>query len=260
MTRHFVYNTLFCSFQLYNYYEPVKFLFLRGGFGNKSYVAESAPISAGNPQQPTQVKLAFTEDPSEMRVTWIAQDEGHPYVRWGLDPDSLGFYQEANASTYFADDMCGAPANSTGWKTPGTILSAVMMDLEPNTRYYYAVGDAEAGTLTNPLSFLSAPGPDDTVKLLAFADVGQYNEDGSRNFGYWYASYDLVEEFYGLGSIQFTALQAVLAVLGQQAAQDGTVFVYPALYDEAETGEYHSAWHNGDLSYARGLSWQVREV
>lgn len=50
----------------------------------------------------------------------------------------------------------------------------------------------------------------------------------------------------------------MLVTLSQQADQDGTILVYPALIEEASTGEYHSAWHNGDVSYARGMAWQVR--
>lgn len=164
-----------------------------------------------------------------------------------------------------------------------------------------------ANTTSPVTSFISAPGPDDTVKLLAFADVGQYNEDGTKGFGYWYESYGLFDEFYAIGTLQYTvslggpgtamsdgagmisanwgskgwqllgvprcptrskphrsvplallqALQTVLVTLSQQADQEGTILVFPALIDEASTGEYHSAWHNGDVSYARGMAWQV---
>ncbi|KAL6772256.1 hypothetical protein ACKKBG_A29540 [Auxenochlorella protothecoides x Auxenochlorella symbiontica] len=193
---------------------------------------------------------------SEMRVTWLTQFEGAPFVRYGLAEDELDAQVPANVTTYTAADLCGAPANSTGWKAPGTINSGVMADLEPNTRYYYVVGDEAANTTSTVSSFISAPGPDDTVKLLAFADVGQYNEDGTKGFGYWYDTYGLFDEVYAIGTLQYTALQAVLVTLSQQADQDGTILVYPALIEEASTGEYHSAWHNGDVSYARGMAWQ----
>lgn len=76
-----------------------------------------------------------------MRVTWLSQHEGTPFVRYGLAEDELDVQVGANISTYTSADMCGAPANSTGWKKPGMINSGVMTDLEPNTRYYYVVGD-----------------------------------------------------------------------------------------------------------------------
>lgn len=104
--------------------------------------------------------------------------------------------------------------------------------------------------------FISAPTPDDEVKLLALADMGQHNVDQTRNFGYWYSYYEPVGEFYAVGTLPYTMLHVAMVVLNQEAEQDGTVLIYPALYEEAETGEYHSAWHSGDVSYARGMGWQ----
>lgn len=66
-----------------------------------------------------------------------------------------------------------------------------------------------ANTTSTVSSFISAPGPDDTVKLLAFADVGQYNEDGTKGFGYWYDTYGLFDEFYAIGTLQYTVSAAV---------------------------------------------------
>lgn len=53
-------------------------------------------------------------------------------------------------------------------------------------------------------------------------------------------------------------MHMILAAVNNEAEQDGTVVTYPALHMEARTGKYHSAWHNGDVSYARGAEWQVR--
>ncbi|KAL6770803.1 hypothetical protein ACKKBF_B32745 [Auxenochlorella protothecoides x Auxenochlorella symbiontica] len=243
-------------FQVYNYYEPIKFVFLRGAFGDKFIAATSENITSTNPQQPTQVKLAFTEDPSEMRVTWLTQYEGNPIVRYGLSKKDLSHTVTANVSTYTPADLCDAPANSTGWKEPGTINSGVMTGLEPNTRYYYVVGDEGEGPSSKVTSFISAPTPEDTVHLLALADLGQYNEDGSRNFAYWYQYYEPADEFYAIDTMQYTVMHMILAAVNNEAEQDGTVVTYPALHAEARTGKYHSAWHNGDVSYARGAEWQ----
>ncbi|KAK2076560.1 hypothetical protein QBZ16_005320 [Prototheca wickerhamii] len=246
------------TFQLYNYYEPVVFYFLRGGFKDKYVAASSERVGYAAPQQPTQVKLAFTEDPSEMRVSWIAAERGAPVIAYGLSKDNLTLTVEDIANwTYTAAEMCGHPANSSGWKHPGTIISGVLTDLEPNTRYYYTVSDAETGDVAGPFSFLSAPGPQDTVKMLAVADMGQYNKDKMRNFGYWYSTYQMGEdEFYALGTLPYTAEHLTMMVVDQSAEQDGTFYTYPALYDEVDTEEYHSLWHNGDVAYARGAAWQ----
>lgn len=38
-------------------------------------------------------------------------------------------------------DLCGAPANTTGWFEPGWLHAAVMRGLEPSTRFFYQYGD-----------------------------------------------------------------------------------------------------------------------
>ena len=44
-------------------------------------------------------------------------------------------------TTYTQLQMCGAPANGSGWVDPGFLNFAAMTDLLPSTRYYYSVGD-----------------------------------------------------------------------------------------------------------------------
>lgn len=70
-------------------------------------------------------------------------------LRYGLSKKDLSLTVTANVSTYTPADLCDAPANSTGWKEPGTINSGVMTGLEPNTRYYYVVGDEVRGLLAD---------------------------------------------------------------------------------------------------------------
>lgn len=64
-----------------------------------------------------------------------------------------------------------------------------------------AQGEGPSSKVT---SFISAPTPEDTVHLLALADLGQYNEDGSRNFAYWYQYYEPADEFYAIDTMQYT--------------------------------------------------------
>lgn len=56
-----------------------------------------------------------------------------------------------------------------------------MTGLQPNSRYYYKVGDDGAG-LSAEMSFVAAPlpGAQQTVRLLAVADMGQVRA-GPRN-------------------------------------------------------------------------------
>lgn len=76
-----------------------------------------------------------------MIAQWTTRDAGRPAVRWGGEPGSLGQENRGSFSTYTRLQMCGAPANSTGWVDPGWLNYAALTGLQPGTRYYYAVGD-----------------------------------------------------------------------------------------------------------------------
>jgi hypothetical protein len=77
----------------------------------------------------------------QMRVEWTTKDSQHPVVKWGTTPGVYTHTTPASSSTFSRHDMCGPPANSTGWLHPGVFHSAVLEGLEPGTQYYYVVGD-----------------------------------------------------------------------------------------------------------------------
>ena len=84
---------------------------------------------------------------SSPRVRWSASAPGSGPARAGGASDAVdgsGGYEHSAAglsSGYSRDDMCGAPANSTGWFEPGVLHRAVMTGLAPATLYHYQYGD-----------------------------------------------------------------------------------------------------------------------
>lgn len=72
---------------------------------------------------------------------WTVRDFGKPVVRWSTASGNGQRENNGSFLTYTRLQMCGAPANSTGWVDPGALNYAAMTDLQPNTRYYYSVGD-----------------------------------------------------------------------------------------------------------------------
>ncbi len=74
-------------------------------------------------------------------MQWITRDMGQPMVQWGLRPGNYNDTEIGNFSTYTRADMCGAPANTTGYFFPGIMNNALMVGLPPSTRIYYRVGD-----------------------------------------------------------------------------------------------------------------------
>jgi len=62
--------------------------------------------------EPTQVHLALTASPSEMRVMWTTLDNTTtPMVRWGRAPSALNSSAAASTITYTVHDMCAGVAN-----------------------------------------------------------------------------------------------------------------------------------------------------
>jgi hypothetical protein len=77
--------------------------------------------------------------------------------------------------------MCGAPANTEGWRDPGLFHSAILSNLSPDTRYYYVYGDPAYG-FSEEASFMSAPRPgaaSRTLNIFAYGDMGKTTQDDS---------------------------------------------------------------------------------
>lgn len=129
-----------CSFRLLNLRQPQRFYFLRDGLALPVFAARSRAVAPLDPGEPTQVHLALTGRPSEVKVLWVSGPVGQPLIRWGAGPQSLDREAPADSTTYTREDMCGAPANSTGWLDPGALHSVVLGDLAPGRRYFYTVG------------------------------------------------------------------------------------------------------------------------
>ncbi|KAI7845277.1 hypothetical protein COHA_001120 [Chlorella ohadii] len=213
------------EFRLLNMRHDLRFALVRNGLQFPTVVAWSEVIRVEQPNEPMQGHLSLTGVPGEVCVLWVMRDRGHPSVRWGTASGSLEHSAAGDSLTYSRADMCGPPANTSGWMQPGWLHGAVMNGLQPATRYFYQYGDEELGWSAEE-SFVSPPavGPDSTVRLLAVADLGQAEADGS------------MEASEMLPSLHTTAR------LAEEAAAGAQLLV-----------------HNGDISYARGFSsqWDV---
>lgn len=74
-------------------------------------------------------------------VQWSTRDFGRPEAYWGTASGVLPSRAAGSFLTYTPADMCGAPANSTGFVSPGALNYAIMAPLSPGTQYFYKVGD-----------------------------------------------------------------------------------------------------------------------
>eukprot|EP00884_Botryococcus_braunii_P013968 jgi/Botrbrau1/22572/Bobra.176_1s0005.1 len=208
-------------FRLINYRADMRFALIRNGLEYPRIVAWSEVIRLKNPNEPHHGHLALTANPREMSVQWTSRDRSQPQVRWGWQAGVYSAVSPARSSSYSREDLCGEPATTVGWQPPGLLHSAVLRDLVPGRRYYYSFGDEDYG-FSPEYTFVAAPdaSPEATVKVLAVADLGQSEVDGSNE---WWQQ---------IGSLQ------TLRHLLQDAATHSLLI------------------HNGDISYACGYATQ----
>ncbi len=159
-------------------------------------LALSPAVHFADAAHPAQLRLARTSSTDEMRVSWTATvasvAAGATTVQWGLAADALNRTANATAvSSYLAADLCGAPANNSGFHDPGLFFSAVLdLSGEPAAArlagldYFYRVGgDQVASVGWSPVYSFRAPKPaypHASLSVLVAADMGETYEDGSQ--------------------------------------------------------------------------------
>uniref|UniRef100_A0A383VVS5 Purple acid phosphatase n=1 Tax=Tetradesmus obliquus TaxID=3088 RepID=A0A383VVS5_TETOB len=211
------------KFRLINYRSDMQFALFRGGMMAPQLAALSPIIRVQNPNEPLQRHLALTGDNTQMMVQWVTKNSSNPTVKWGTSPGAYNHSAAAVSSTYSRQELCGPPANDAGFVDPGLFHAALVEGLTPGQRYYYVVGDEEWG-FSPEASFVAAPpvGPQTRVKVLAVADLGQGEVDGS------------MEQSEMLVSLNTTA----------------------RMLQDIQQHDFQLLVHNGDISYARGYVTQ----
>ena len=219
-SSHFATGTGLLSFRLVNMRDEIIVGFFTGGFDEPTLAAVSDVITFTNPNEPLQGHLSYTGDPTKMILTWVSGQIGHPKVVWYASGVGMNYQKEATTSTYSAKDMCGAPAIDFGYRDPGMIHQATMDNLKPGYRYEYKFGDDDYGW-SQVYSFKAPPmpSPNAAVKFIAFGDMGNGQEDDSRQ-----------------------------VVHGQQPSLNTTRRV------KGEISSTDVVLHIGDISYARGYA------
>jgi hypothetical protein len=197
-----------------------------GDYAHPVLIAFGSPVPVQQPNIPMQLRLAYTANPAEMRVSWTSAVDSSPVVMVGLSADNLDQQFNATSSSYTRKEMCGGPAKTIGWVDPGIFHSAVVTGLKPNTQYFYSVGDA-SGLSSEVRSFYSAPvqSARTEVDFILFGDLGQAPMDGSQ------------EHTQIVGSIATTKSL-------QQDLEEGVI-------DQSRSP---AVYHIGDISYARGFA------
>ncbi|KAM7250869.1 hypothetical protein ACFE04_022752 [Oxalis oulophora] len=200
--------------------------------GTKDLVVESVVEVGfeGMTRVAEQIHLAYTDKGDEMKVMFVCGDsDDDRFVRYYSeeeDDDGDVAVVVANVGRYERVHMCDSPANdSIGWRDPGWVFDAVMVNLKPGIRYSYQVGSDSKGW-SKLHSFVSRnPNSDETIAFL-FGDMGT-----ATPYSTFYRTQD-----------------------------ESTSTVKWILRDIKNLGNKPAfISHIGDISYARGLSWMWDE-
>lgn len=162
------------SIRLLAYRDPLEVGLFTGGFGQTSIprLLARSPTSlvASDGGEPRFPRLAWTQSPGEMRLTWSSNDTNPQAAKLtGPSPHSSQSVM-SSVKTYEASDLCAAPANSTGFAKPGYHHSVVFKNLSPGT-YKYEVEQ----TLEGRFNISSARS---SIRIGVIADVGATEPDG----------------------------------------------------------------------------------
>jgi len=207
------------SFRLVNMRTDGVFVYIQ----NNNIIALSQMIDFQNHNEPLQAHLSLTNDPSAMVLIWVTKNTNSAGVKWGFSPNNYTFSSwSVSSSSYTTKEMCGAPANSTGWMDPGMVHRATLSGLVPNQKYYYIYGDSAFGWSEERWFYSPPPPYAESINVLAFGDMGKGEVDGSSCF------WDEAPSIQTTTNIQY----------------------------ELSQYNYQAVFHIGDISYAVGHASQ----
>lgn len=214
------------GFHLMNLRMDYVFVLISGPPQFPTVTLVSEIVKVLSPNEPTGVHLALTENLNEMQVTWKSGLAAAATALWGLSPSSLNGTAKASYSTYASTSLCGAPAETLGFRDPGHIFSATFTNLLPNTRYHYQLISVDNDTFSS--SFMTAPEPGQHVVFNAFGDMGKAMTAWDGGLEFTYDNDDRGE----LGSFNTSRM----------------------VYEEIRDSNVSLVVHIGDLAYAVGFS------
>lgn len=76
--------------------------------------------------QPIDLIAVGTNDPDTFKLLWSSAVSTTPTLFWGTSSGSYQNTVTATTSRVSKSQMCGAPANSTGWRDLGLIHQALL--------------------------------------------------------------------------------------------------------------------------------------
>ena len=206
-------------------------------FGGADAVAagSSDALALARPEAPTHPRVVPVDNGDALAVVWTGgplawggfTSGKYAALRWAvgdaLDAGALDNLVVAETATYAADELCGPPASTWGWRDPGPIHTARIVGAARGARVSYVLLTLPDGPASDVFTTTVPPavGPDASLRLAAFGDLGRGSFDDASS---WLE--------YGAPAKHTAA----------------------ALAADAAAGALDAIYHIGDLSYAVGMS------
>jgi hypothetical protein len=179
-------------FNLTNLRANVTFYYLNGGNFNTSDFSDTVveavtdqSVSFTDVNQPLRNRVVPNFDTNIYDILWSAAMSHEPQVRWSFtsqppnSPDTYTNIIPATVSNISRASMCGAPANTSGWRELGNIYTSQLTGIANmyGKYLYYIFGDASTNTWSTEVKFLVAPKAGTTpvsrgTRIVLLADMG----------------------------------------------------------------------------------------
>lgn len=215
------------TFNMTNVRNDIVFYYFTGGTSHPIVVDKySKNVQFYNNNEPLKPRIVPTGDYNKFKLLWSSASSSQPLLKWGTKSNSYDKVVEASTSSIDRGELCGSPANSTGWFDLGLIHEAMLEGMEPlaNQKIYYKFGDEATNDYSKEYVFNVPPLPGKPSErrpttAILYDDLGR----GSTDMTYtWYE--------YGR-----PAIDTIMAV-GAEIAN----------------GDIDVIYHGGDISYAVG--------
>ena len=192
-------------------------------------------IAVTGQDRPSQGHLARTADATQMKVTFSAKgNDASARIMYGTMSGVYTRTAAASAHTYTKDDLCGEPATAEGWLDPPFIYDATLTGLAtPGQTIFYIYGGDAMGWSQERSFRTPRNGPDETLEIVAVADMGSAFPDGSQ--------YHWIEP-------------SSISVQGAATVAANRSSLLMSHIGDTETFDADLALMVGDLSYATGYA------
>lgn len=216
-------------FNMTNLRADTKFYYFSNGLSYPNMVdSYESVVEFNDYNTPLKARVVPTGDYDQFQLLWSSKTSSEPTLKYGTTKGGpYTTVTAASTESISIDQMCGSPANTTGWFDMGLVHKAYFNGLTalPSQKVYYVFGD-EASDLYSEEHTLYVPPlpgtqpPNRGTQVVLFCDLGRGSADDTYT---WYE--------YGRPS--YVTMQAVGHMI--------------------QEGQVDAVFHGGDISYATGF-------